>query len=243
MKKLFVLTVLIFLFFTSCNSQNINPKDYFPLDIGREWHYQITLNESETVLGFREIFWPIGDGDVAFCYNTTQYFYGKIGETYSLVLKVKEKAEKQGERFQWPNGVRIEVLEDELNLFRGTEEIFWATTGGIAGQRFMAQQVITYPGYDSPTQGYQEGYSTNLIFFFDEPYTSIGMGEDPVDRLFFIGPDPYYDDGMGFVRTVYLEEDTLLTEAIRFKKGKVLDKLVQVVDEKTTMEWNLIKTY
>ncbi len=244
-----IFVVLFLGFFLSCiNSDSQEqepigvPSEYFPTHIGSRWEYEVTLGE-ESPMGYKEVFWPLGNNkDI--CYGTTEFFgqEGNEGKKYPLTLKVTETASTQGP-LKWPNGVRVEIVEDSLNLFRAAKELYWCYTGGgSTGQQFMAQRVVVHSSFNSPIHdlwGRKDGFSITVLFFADKPGMSIGIGENPREVLIYLGVE---DGLLKFERRVENENDALLFKEHRYFKRHVgLVNLIQYVDGKVSMEWNLKK--
>jgi len=177
---------------------------------------------------------------------------------YRLEMSVKGPAKAQGP-LQYPRGVELAIEKDELGVFRDHKQVFWAAS---ESGRFMANLVVTYdpdlapgaPGGPFGRWGQGDGSALRLVFFADRPLTQIGIGEDPVDALLFLGPDANVPEYQGtecfhFVRTVKADDkrddkDRVhfqqgFTESTWFARGKGLVRLEQRVNGKTSMLWRL----
>jgi hypothetical protein len=253
---------------TGCNQNNStgtglppseNPKDYFPMSPGTEWHYKITAGDAEP-LSYRTTDWPLNEKVLA--YSTRGLIYSaKPGKTYDLVIKVVEAAQEQGP-LRLSGGVKLEAVKDDLNIFDGNDctGIFWAPYGNDGNGRYMVDQVTTYSpdSAGSPTGswggwGQKDGYSLRVIFFADKPGTEIGLAEDP-DSLMFEGTDsslPECKDYVCLKFVRYVKEsdttgeksslDKAFTETSWFAKNKGMVRLEQKIDGQTSMTWTLEK--
>ena len=174
----------------------------------------------------------------------------ELDAAYSLVLRVKSDAPKQG-NLQYPRGAEIEVVKDELGIYDGHTRLFWAAT---SSGRFMANEVVEYGAEASPVGGPwgawgEPGYAMRLIFFGDEPGTEIGMGDSPRDRLTFVGlptQSPFNEEKLLFRRTVdgaTADASELLdapfTEDLIYERGRGLVSLIQTVENQPSMTWTL----
>lgn len=231
------------------------PSDYFPIDTGREWTYEITIGGAEP-LYYYEVNWPLGTGGLAYAVNGRFRLLLEKEIPVSLLLKMKVKgpAAKQG-RLEYPIGVELEIVQDELGIFEDHAQVFWAIT---TSDRFMAEQVVTYPP-DTPGAphnawggwGQENGWSHRLVFYGGEPGSSINLKDSP-DEISFIGVDtnvPGFErvSSLHFQRKVNLEQEGKessilkknLTEDTWFVKDKGLVRFVQKVQGTTSMTWLL----
>jgi hypothetical protein len=242
---------------TEAETPSGKPADYFPTSPGTRWTYEITIGETEP-LNCQVVTWPMGE--ISASYVTRGLFLPLLEEqppeTFRLVLSVKGAAPKQGP-LEYPNGVELTIEEDELGIFEDVDRLFWAITGGRSG-RFMVTEVATYPPTTpgAPTGawgawGTEDGYAMRVFFFADEPGIGVGMGEEPIERLYFIGLDGPH---LHFEREVAASEieegkdpsvldklDKAFTEETWFEKGKGLVRLEQKVEGKTSMVWKLVE--
>ncbi len=234
------------------------PSDYFPIDTGREWTYEIKIGGSESIY-YYETSWPLGEGRLV--QSTTGRFMPLLEDgppkSFLLKIRVKGPAAQQGP-LEYPTGVELKIEEDELGIFEYHEEVFWAITNS---QGFMAQQVVTFAPdtLGAPTGtwgswGQEKGYSIRLLLFGEEPGIGIGFENSP-DILYFNGietdvPDYREIPCLHFQRVVNLkklgDEDetgyTLnkdFTEDTWFAKGIGLVRLEQKVEGKSSMTWIL----
>lgn len=171
-------------------------------------------------------------------------------KTFALKITVKGKAKKQGD-LQYPIGVELKVLEDELGIFENSKQLFWAA--GTSG-RFMVTSVITYDASRSPSQGRwgrwstKDGSAMNLAFFGSSPGTEISMskGRDALLLKDIIKIPGEEKPVLEFVRKVKKgDKDGMLDKAFEermlfaSKKGLIL--LEQTIGGKPSMTWTLKK--
>jgi len=222
------------------------------MQVGLQWTYEITLGDAEP-LSYDEVSWPLGDQ--AFTYAVRGRFpaaaSGGGGGPFSLVLRSKATAAQQGP-LQYPKGVELEVVQDDLGVFSNAKQIFWAV---ITDERHMAHLVVTYDASDAPgsiSMGWGDGYAVRLVFFDDRPGIQIGQGDEPRDNLLYDGPvtnvEGYGEQALlHFIRSVAGNEeevsDSILgapfTEEMWYAKNQGLVRLVQKVGGRTSMTWTL----
>lgn len=272
MKKGLICLLALIVLFWGCSKKNSetagpvgNPQDYLSTETGKVLRYKITLGEIEP-LQYKEIYWRLGDKDLLV--STKGRFLTVMQnpekKNFILELVVKGPAANQGE-LQYPIGVEYEIKTDEMGIFENAERVFLAAT---RSGRFMAHVVVTYPP-DAPgapsgpwgTWGAENGYSMQLIFFGAEPGTQIGMGEEPKDKLSFVGlrkvPGGKTPSSLYFVRTVEssfkenpkdansedITGDSIISkgfsEEMWFVRGKGLVRLEQKIEGRTSMIWQL----
>ena len=231
------------------------PADFFPLATGTTWTYAITLGEAEP-LGYEEITWK-GPGGTGVLSAQRRRFTGVFeeheGNQFTLKMRVKGPAPKQG-GLEYPLGVELEILKDDLGIFYGAKQVFFAVANY---DRFMAHLVVTHdangPGAPSgsgpwSSWGSEDGYSMRLIFFGSAPGTRISMGSKPKDMLLFAGVEGTIEGGVDvlrFMRTVLPSDDPIdellgegFSEETWFEKDRGLVRLVQTRGS-VTMTWNL----
>jgi hypothetical protein len=239
------------------------PSDFFPTAPGTRWAYEIELTDGLEPIRYEEVSWPVG-GSKAVRYATRGFLGRLIGgrtvklATYRLEMSVKGPATSQGP-LQYPKGVELAIQEDEFGVFRDHKQVFWAVS---ESGRFMANLVVTYdpdlapgaPGGPFGRWGQGDGSALRLILFADKPLTQIGIGEDPVDALLFLGTDANVPEHKGtecfhFVRTVKPADNDAAKDRAHFQqgfsedtwfaRGKGLVRLEQKVNGKTSMVWRL----
>lgn len=236
-----------------------SPSDYFPTDVGRTWTYSIKLKSmdyDDAPLNHSVTKWLRPDNRVkVVSVRGILYTHDEKVKNLKLVLRVKDRAEKQGP-LKYPEGYEIEVVRDDLRIFKDNQALFWAITHS---GRYSAEQIMmcdpNSPGSmsDGPWGNYgQIGYSHRILFFGDEPGTQIGLARED-DALLFNGPEIY--DGikcLHFTRRVEKSKkedynqfdpptrfDASFDEDMWYAKNIGLVKLIQTVDGMITMTWDL----
>jgi len=231
-----------------------DPHVYFPMDVGTTWTYEISLGKTDP-LHFGRVSWPQGGGQ-SMSIEVRGRYLGAIKNEGTgplrLVLKVEEVAAQQGP-LQFPEGVKLTVLEDELGIYEDIEEVFWAAT---TSDGFQVTEITTHspdssgaPGGAWGSYGIEPGYSMKLVFFAREPGTGLSVGEESPETLFFKGPE---GNQLHFERIVEGSKENQspeaagvlnspYTENIVFEKGKGLVSLEQKVDGTHSMTWKLVK--
>jgi len=232
-----------------------NPADYFPMDVGREWSYLITIGETEPLI-YQEVVWPTSTGSVLSSTRGRLALASREGDTFLLELRVKSRAVEQGP-LSYPEGVELEILTDDLDFYEDSQQVFWAI---LTSPRYMTHEVVTFSQYGirAPT-GWpiqEDGFSMRLLFVGEEG-VSVGMGEDPADEVMFIGVDtdvPGYEGKalLQFRRTVKEGEpmpgrprdylDSGFIENTWFAEGEGLVRLEQRVGGQVSMTWNLLSS-
>lgn len=233
-----------------------DPHVYFPMDVGTTWTYEISLGKADP-LNYGVTSWPQGD-DYAISYVTRGRYRGAMdydgNKPLRLSIKVEGVAPKQGP-LQFPESVKLAVLEDDLGIYDDSEEVFWA---GTSADGLMVEEVITRspdtpgaPGGAWGSYGVEPGWSKRLVFFARRPGIGISEGEDSPDTLIFVGPK---GNQLHFLREVEVETKEPGTEGVSssvlekpfkeyiiFEKGKGLVNLIQEVDGIHSMSWELVK--
>ncbi len=236
------------------------PLDYLPMQIGTTWTYTIEVGEVKPIK-YEEV--EIKNGDKYYVQRSRKSFMPLLGKkpkkSYLLILKVLKKAEKQG-KLEYPNSVELKVIKDELNYYDDAQQVFIAATSSF---NFMAHEVITYKEeiismYNSAWGGWDtsnepNAFSAHIIFFGKPPQTEISLGENPQDKVLFVGQEPLPINkdikALHFIRTVKPREktegetDSALNqgyeEHLWYVKGKGLYYRTQVINGKVSMTWTL----
>jgi len=227
---------------------------YFPMDVGHTWTYEISITDPGYT--YSEQMWPVGDQSMG--YAVTGFLHAESAKSY-LTLQIKAHAEKQGP-FSYPDGVLLDVVKDELSIYRDTKELYFNTTHD-AGGMFAVQEVATYDTYapGAPPMAMSDGYSVRMAFFSVKPdlfeyallhsnenklLMTVSLGTSP-DTLGFMGFDskvPGYENqpAMHFVREVVGNEATIsFTTDLWFIKDKGLVRLEQKANIPGGMVWVL----
>jgi len=238
---------------------------YFPTNVGSEWTYRIQFGSTDP-LTYKEPVWPYGDGKRAI-FQTSRvriFTQQKVPPPYYLKLGVTQITNQQG-WFSIAGTPKLEVLRDDLNLFDGASGVYWVRLEDEDG--FNIIQEITYSPYSSNSpfvesrayRGYsssKQGYSHGFFFFADESGTRMSIGEDPQDKLTYLGVDTTVPGYLGLSCLHYLREvqpgkmeagevpgylDQGFTEHTWFAEGIGLVRLEQKVNGRTSMTWVLEK--
>jgi len=256
--------------FWSCNNENSNnsnsqtgtseeenffqklgdPGDYFPTKVGMKWTYEVIIGNVKP-LEYKITSWPLG-GDRSISYISRGLLLFDIPEKKSghiLEFMVSKTAKKQGP-FEYPLGVELKVLQDDLGIYHDVEKIFFAVAN-YKGNRFMANQINLYSSFNAPTMGswgmwgQGSGSSIQLMFFGDSPGLQMGMGTEPEDVLLFLGfeggelhfqrsviGNTEMNDGNDYINSGFVEDTW-------YRKGIGLVRLEQRVGGKISMIWRL----
>jgi len=216
-------------------SQQESYKDFFPFKLDIRWTYEIIVKNQPLFYHIES--WPLGDNVFSYDIRGT---YTKEKKTYLLIFEVEKTAAKQGP-LEYPQGVKLSVIKDELGIFKYAKEVYWAIN---TYSRNAAHVVITYPPHmpGAPVQNVRGGYYIQLLFFIAKPGSVLSLGED---ELLFVGLEPFQDQlALHFKRTVSSGEDKgyiqhSFIEDSWYQKGKGLVYLEQKVDDITTMIFRL----
>jgi len=233
------------------------PADYFPVKIGTTWEYEITIGNVEP-MNYTEVSWP--QGNIIQIIATKGRFMPLLVDSlgknsYDLIVRVKSLAKKQGP-LEYPNGLELEIVKDELGIYEYCSQVFWAISDD---NRFMVNEIRVYPS-DTPGApmtgawgrwSAENGYSIRVIFFGEQPNTAIGLGEEPKDVLLFQGLE---GKKLHFTRQVDMSEpknssydssDEMFnqdfTEDVWYERGKGLVALIQIKNGEMAFAWRLKK--
>ena len=208
-------------------------EDYFPTAKGTRWEYAITLEGSASPLGHEYVFWPGQDN----MWSRSVLHHASLGprdQVFRLVLEVKDdNAPRQGP-LQYPQGIELEVVEDDLEIFGDYTHVYWAIT---SSGWYRVTQVVTRPaerGWERRDMA--DGYSWRLLMFEDSPGALVSLNDED-DKLKFIGPTS--DSQLHYQRMVAAFERSkeygqdhepfeglkAFTEDVWFKKGVGLERL------------------
>ncbi|PIR94846.1 hypothetical protein COT95_01945 [Candidatus Falkowbacteria bacterium CG10_big_fil_rev_8_21_14_0_10_37_6] len=232
------------------------PENYFPCEVGNEWTYDIKIGSKYPL--YRNITkWPLGDGEISYL----NCGYLAIMETEKvqnpkLILKVKQKAEKQGP-LEYPNGYEIEIIQDDIGIYRDAEQVFWCIS---KSGRYQVIEVVTYPSFRSPARSGQwgswdngNGYTMKLLMFGESPGIMISIESHSPAKLYFNGPAGNNklefiriyektnddDNDLPTKKTAGEHLDSAFTEKLLYEKGKGLESLVQMMGDEFLMSWSL----
>jgi hypothetical protein len=227
---------------SGCTSSKNDAWEYFPMDIGTEWHYNIFI-ENDNPVGQEKVIWPKGNG-YSTSYISKSSYYRKAGESCKLIMKVDERLPESSD------GAIVKIIEDEIGLYNRAEEIRW-TPIGKENDEIAINQKLIYNGVYGPYPSSINGYSDRPIFFIDNPNNEIVTLNNLDEILIFIEVS---NDVSGYIgqpcihlmRQVssrlsehYSKE--FFTEDMWFAKGKGLVRLEQKIEGQKSMTWTLEK--
>lgn len=256
-KSLFfsVLFIIIFVIFFGCSQtsssdspENLgSPADYFPMETGCKWEYEIIIGEVEP-LQYRITHWPLGEKNVT--YATRSRFLPllydkKNNRKYNLSFIVKGKVNNAGP-YAW-NPVELKIEKDDLGVFEGAEKVFFVRTEDYSLVMAVSLYSPNSPGAPAGSWGnwgQENGYSEKIVFFAEAPMIAKSITDS--DSLLFLGKE---SGKLHYVRQVLAQEknkgeisglDAGFTEDMWYSKGKGLERLEQKINGKTSMTWKLI---
>ncbi len=227
-----------------------SPEECFPTAKGTRWEYTITLEGSAAPLWYEYVFWPGQD------YNTASRSLlhsspGSGDPGFRLVIEVKDDMVAEQGPLEYPQGIELEIVEDDLGIFRDYTHVYWAIS---SSRGYQVTQVVTKTpsevgapaGSTWGSRNLPEGYSLRLLVFEGDPGAMKSLNDED-DRLSFVGPD--LDDQLHYQRWVLpsaragagdaFEGDKGFTEDMWFKRGVGLKRLEQRVDDEVRMTWEL----
>ncbi len=230
--------------------------DYFPMDVGHEWAYQISI--SEVAYTFEEVYWSVG-GDQAIVTAHTGFLYPSVPSR--LKLRIENATSVQGP-FKYPDGVKLTVVQDDVNVFLFTKELFYNATHDSGSTNVQLVMTFESSGSPSPGQTVGDGYSVRMMFFTVSPgsfqYALMNANEgkpieevsinDSVDTLTFMGFDTKVSGYEGqmlmhFQRKTSTDNSSRevisVTEDLWFAQHLGLVLLVQKSNGDQTMTWVL----
>ncbi|MFA4818827.1 MAG: hypothetical protein WC621_03225 [Patescibacteria group bacterium] len=238
------------------------PGEYFPMDVGRKWTYNIKLTDDSKnpPLAYGIEIWPMGENK-NISYETRGLLYGrdKKERNPQLIIQVDSLAAKQGP-LHYPMGVRLKIIRDDLGIYgwpEYNEGVYWAVT--TSGRWQVTEVVLRDPMSPGAPRigswggwGGESGFSLAMKFFGARPGLSIGIGSDSHDALEFLGPEDFGGSmALHFKRVVDVRKDSegktreegylgkSFTEDMWYLRHVGLVRLVQTVDKVETMVWTL----
>jgi len=234
-----------------------NPFDqYFPMAIGSEWEYELTISRDYDAIIYYSVLWPKGDG--LYELTTRRIIYGldKKKDVFNLHYRVKGKVDQEG-FVKLTDGRELEVLEDEALVFLKAKQVFLAIDKKDE-DKAIAYRIMVFSEQEMKESGSGfaegitgDGCSQQILFFQREKGIGIGTGpnEDECEELVM---SEGVEDGQIHLQRQIKENksvgyggpswlDNAFTEDMWFKKGVGLVKLEQRVDGHTTMTWRLKK--
>jgi len=220
---------------------------YFPTVLGMRWEYDVCLfPENGDAFLHSKIIWPLQHGDgKAISEPVTRRMHiapEQVGTwnregTKKLIVSVKCKT-KDSLFAKYPDSVELTIERDDLGFFRGAKAIFWAV---IKTGKTRADWIVNYP---SRTPSDPDGFSWKPFFFQTEIGTGIQNEYDVNDGVFFLKKVKTPDNTpeiLIFRRQVSLPGTGVTFDEDMFFVPEIgLSTLVQVVDGKRVMQWNLV---
>jgi len=216
--------------------------DYFPMDVGREWTYKIEIGKVK----------PMIYENVAIIKGNDDYYYfplvGSLNASSDAdcYLKIMVKSPYQeAERLM---SVELEVLEDDLGIFRFNTKLFWGMEG-FSSQTAILQAVEYANGNLMSVYPYpelanaEEVVSERVIFLWGEGR----IVQEDKDSFGFRNIDKNVPGYQGipcwhFLREVHPDKSTQaksFTEDYWYAPEKGLVRLEQKVEGIISMVWIL----
>ena len=182
------------------------------------WH---TPDETVTTIVRREISGP------------------KSPDPFILKLRIGEQISEPG-NYQGMTGWPIEILQDDIGIYQDVKELFWAYRDEES-PRYIAEICV----FDAQEQGppdtvvQSDGKSIRPIFLLGRPNSSLWLGDEKNDTLFYIG---LMNKTRHFERRVDAinEEEPAFSEKTVFEVGSGLTELEQWLDGDMTMRWERV---
>jgi hypothetical protein len=226
---------------SATNEPQLNELDYFPMDVGMEWTYNIKVGKAQPRI-YENIYAKKSEG--SFSFPMTGPFTASEGLEYRLKLKIKNAymPDKILSAFE------LEVLEDGIGFFRNNTKLVWSIQGFgnnaavVQGAEYAngnIMQIYPYPELKSA----EKITSQRIIFLW-------GKGrivQEDRDSFGYKGIDknvPGYE-GIAcwhFLREVNpakFEGAKPFTEDYWYAPKKGLVRLEQKVEGITSMVWTL----
>ncbi len=229
----------------SQQTSEVDPSDYFPMDIGREWTYNIKLGKVS----------PMILEDVIIAKDNKPYNFSHVGPinvsagNYRLKMRV---VEPYSEELRSLGGVGVEILEDELGFYRFVSQIFWRRESPtfIGSQTSILQSLIYSDSELMSVYPYPQLEDADSIHSYRTIFIWGGGGieqEDEEESFFFIDVDKNVPGWQGvpcyhFTREAKSDESTgseSITEDYWYAPKKGLVRLEQRVKGEISMTWTL----
>lgn len=230
------------------SSDNTNPLDYFPMDIGDEWTYTIIPGNANPVI--HEKVYIVQDKEI-YSFPYRQIIHTVPGQAYVLKIRVKGLF-RGGQR---PNSVELDVLQDDIGLFRDTTGVYWGMMDNPTGTGLQAmEQAASYSKESiAGVYHYSELDQATLIHSYRMIFIWAGSRIESQDgeSVSYLGIDNNVPGYSGtpcyhFLREVPAIKSSVpgfyaFTEHTWYAKGKGMVRLEQKVDGQTSMVWTLDK--
>lgn len=231
------------------STPSINPADYFPMDIGTKWVYQIEVKDVDPLF-YRAISGETSEGIKTMESRGSLVSAKRAKKQYELAMRIKSVV-KLPQQYQYPIGLLIEIENDELDLYEYHSRVFWAIK---KSPMFIVLEIVSFlPNSPGGPIRYM-GFSDRVSYFYHTIGVGLSMG--PQKNIYFEnkGLDSNVPQFVGtkcmhFIKRV-MKDDRMnelnvshtnkeFTEETWFAKGKGLVRLVQKVDGKVSMIWTL----
>ena len=218
------------MFTTGCTSQEkttvSNPQEYFPLS--GTWSYRIDPGITDA-LTYRAM---SGNNTVNIERSPVKFRYGNNYLEYRTVLYSHLSDNDKG--------TALEITRDDLDLFKGTDHIFWIV---YADNGPRIYQGVNYPKGTSarpifflPPNG-ERGHIADLLVSEEDSLTYVGLDDKKMECI--VDPCMYFIREVKAGSGAYGYTDKGFLEYQWFAKDKGLILLKQEVDGKTSMTWTL----
>lgn len=231
----------------SANKQKAEPafSSYIPTAPGMRWEYDIQLfPENGDAFLRSKIIWPLQHGKMLAEPVSRRMHIApeQVGDwnregTKKLIVRVKCKT--QNSQFaKYPDSIELMIERDDLGLFRGAKAMFWAV---IKAGNVRADWIINYP---SRTSSDPDGCSRKTFFFQTDIGSGIQSQDDENDSVVFLQKVNKTQNASNIL--VFRRQVTLPGTGVSFHEDMFfvadvgLSTLVQVVDGKEVMRWNLV---
>ncbi len=229
--------------------------EYFPMDTGAEWTYNIKIDDVKPARA--EEIWITGKEE--YYHFSDRVFFNPISGVKNYHLRIKVKGPEQ--ETQRPGTIELEILRDDLGLFRHANQIFWGkqlNPSGWGGNNIMEMGIEYsadslmkfYPEYSQQLKDASSVHSSRVIFFGGRNMAKMdkSIGESKIETISCLGLDSNVPGYKGipclhFFREVYPPVDSpeikTITEDSWFAKGKGLIRFEQKVGGKPSMTWTI----
>lgn len=239
----------------SSSSGPVNLTDYFPMTVGTEWVYEITIGNVNP-LQYSVVNWPISESSAVASENRGYLGLALLSKkhsgSYTLILKVKKQVNKEG-LLRRPGGVEIQVVRDDLQIYNGADRVFWFVEPGESAAEEVAYYPLSSPIAPASDYVVSDGFGIRNLMFVNQPGTSksISLSSNAAkkspDSLLSVGQS--HNKRLLFLRSVKPaaphgnDLNQGFTESTVYEQGVGLVSLQQNVgtDGKLSMTWKLTK--
>ncbi len=208
--------------------------DFCPLQEGQTIRYDINL--SVDVPSFQQFtqYWHTTAGTISRVLRR-EIAGPKSTDPYVLELRVGKQVNEPA-NYGGMVGYKIDVVQDDLGIYNGVKEIYWATKE--ESPKYIAEICVfdaeEYGPPDVIVEG--DGKSIRPIYFIGKTRSSLWLGEVENEHLDYVG---LLGSSRFFKRQVDALDETQpeIIEKTTYKRGVGLVELEQLVDDKVTMSW------